>query len=150
MSCLATRVRISTSHNTSWLEVDKISSDEQACTPALFKEYVFDMKLSDFVHKRLTRDPPCFNWESDNCTWAFDTPFGFPFTYPCQRHDFGVRNYVNVRQFSTCRKIAMVFYHDMEHICNNPIYGKSNLKKWFCHATMWTYYQCARMFTCNP
>lgn len=64
-------------------------------------------------------NPTCFIWSSDNCSNSPDRPAGFNFIPPCQRHDFGSRNYKKKNQWNPVSKLRTdtQFLKDMNKVC---------------------------------
>ncbi|CAL9660866.1 hypothetical protein SUDANB15_06970 [Streptomyces sp. enrichment culture] len=84
-----------------------------------------------------------FDWTTDHCSSSPDNPFGFPFSTPCARHDFGYRNYKAMGTFDADKaRLDSAFYEDLKRVCAN--YGGAT--KTACNSTAWTYYQAVRAF----
>lgn len=84
-----------------------------------------------------------FDWSTDYCTEAPDQPFGFDFRLPCQRHDWGYRNYRAIGQFSANKaRLDDAFYFDLRRVCS--AYGGA--ARLSCDSLAWTYYQAVRQF----
>lgn len=84
-----------------------------------------------------------FDWSTDYCSSSPDNPFGFPFSTPCARHDFGYRNYKALGTFSANKsRLDSAFYEDLKRVCAN--YGGAT--KSACSSTAWTYYQAVKAF----
>ncbi|EAU35385.1 hypothetical protein ATEG_03583 [Aspergillus terreus NIH2624] len=66
---------------------------QNECTAATTDELIFKTDIEAFSAAREAREPPCFDWSSDDCTMAPDMPAGFNFEPSCRRHDFGYRNF---------------------------------------------------------
>lgn len=78
---------------------------------------IFNTSIRDFeaARQRAIQKGPSkeskLNWESDNCTKSPDSPFGYDFSAPCRRHDFGYRN-MNLQgrlSVENCHRIDDVF-----------------------------------------
>ncbi|MGF7238506.1 MAG: phospholipase [Frankia sp.] len=82
-----------------------------------------------------------FDWNTDYCTDSPDRPFGFDFTLPCARHDFGHRNYAALGQFTANKaRIDTGFYDDMVAVCAH--YGQ--FRAVVCRGVALTYYEAVR------
>jgi hypothetical protein len=81
-----------------------------------------------------------FDWSSDGCTRAPDTPAGFDFADACRHHDFGYRNYRH--DLARHReRIDEVFRADLRRICD----GHRLLAQPFCNGIAFTYYEAVRL-----
>jgi hypothetical protein len=59
-----------------------------------------------------------FDWSTDYCSASPDQPLGFDFRLPCQRHDFGYRNYHAANTFATNKaRLDNAFHADMRRRC---------------------------------
>jgi hypothetical protein len=84
-----------------------------------------------------------FDWSTDYCSSSPDNPLGFDFRRPCQRHDFGYRNYKAMSQFSANKsRIDSSFYADMQRVCDRYSSGPQAA----CDSVAWTYYQAVKVF----
>lgn len=84
-----------------------------------------------------------FDWSTDYCSASPDRPLGFDFRPPCQRHDFGYRNFKALGAFSGNKsRIDSSFYSDMLRVCARY----SGIAKASCSSTAWTYYQAVKAF----
>lgn len=84
-----------------------------------------------------------FDWSTDYCSSSPDNPFGFPFSMPCARHDFGYRNYKAAGTLSANKsRLDSAFYEDLKRVCA----AYSGGTKTSCSSTAWTYYQAVRAF----
>ena len=82
-----------------------------------------------------------FDWSTDYCSSSPDRPLGFDFRLPCQRHDFGYRNFKRLNAFPANKaRIDDAFYYDMKQVCAR--YTARNT----CLSTAWTYYQAVKRF----
>ncbi|MFC4067328.1 phospholipase [Actinoplanes subglobosus] len=81
-----------------------------------------------------------FDWSSDVCTHAPDTPAGFDFGDACRHHDFGYRNYADDLARHKAR-IDEVFRADLRRICDgHRLYAQP-----FCNGIAFTYYEAIRL-----
>ncbi|KAL2157083.1 hypothetical protein VTH06DRAFT_7039 [Thermothelomyces fergusii] len=105
-------------------------------------QYLFQISLPAFTAKRNARDPPSLIWDSDNCSWSPDNPFGFPFEPGCHRHDFGYRNYKAQNRFTDSAKLSIDnnFKSDLYYQCES-VSAKS-----VCRALADVYYAAVRAF----
>jgi hypothetical protein len=78
--------------NTNALLASSNSKRQKECTAATMDHLIFSTDIEAFSAAREAREPPCFDWSSDDCTMAPDMPVGFNFEPSCRRHDFGYRN----------------------------------------------------------
>lgn len=70
-------------------------------------------------------------------------PFGFDYRLPCQRHDWGYRNFHALGVFSANKaRMDWAFYVDMRAVCARYRFSLRTL----CDATAWTYYEAVRLF----
>ncbi|MFI1330980.1 phospholipase A2 [Streptomyces sp. NPDC020845] len=77
---------------------------------------------------------------------APDKPGGFNFKGPCQRHDFGYRNYKKLNAFTGAHRerIDLAFLQDMRRICNvQP--GFYERQRAGCRKTANAYYNTVRL-----
>jgi len=82
-----------------------------------------------------------FDWSTDYCSSSPDQPLGFDFRLPCQRHDFGYRNFKRLNAFPANKsRIDDAFYFDMKQVCAR--YSARTT----CLSTAWTYYQAVKRF----
>ncbi len=82
-----------------------------------------------------------FDWSTDYCSASPDRPLGFDFRLPCQRHDFGYRNFKRLNAFPANKsRIDDAFYYDLKQACAR--YAARNT----CLSTAWTYYQAVKRF----
>jgi hypothetical protein len=81
-----------------------------------------------------------FDWSSDLCSLAPDTPLGFDFSNACRHHDFGYRNYR--ADFARHKdRIDEVFRADLRRICDSrPLMAQP-----FCNSIAFTYYEAVRL-----
>jgi hypothetical protein len=81
-----------------------------------------------------------FDWSSDLCSRAPDTPLGFDFGNACRHHDFGYRNYR--ADFSRHKeRIDEVFRADLRRVCD----GHRLMAQPFCNSIAFTYYEAVRL-----
>ncbi|WP_239170562.1 phospholipase [Actinoplanes xinjiangensis] len=80
-----------------------------------------------------------FDWSSDVCTRAPDTPVGFDFADACRHHDFGYRNYRHDLARHKDR-IDEVFRADLRRVCD----ARHMLAQPFCNGIAFTYYETVR------
>ncbi|SDT76063.1 phospholipase [Actinoplanes derwentensis] len=81
-----------------------------------------------------------FDWSTDLCTRAPETPLGFDFSDACRHHDFGYRNYRTT--FAQHKKrIDEVFRADLRRICD----ARRLAAQPFCNATAFTYFEAVRL-----
>ncbi|PHH85322.1 hypothetical protein CDD83_591 [Cordyceps sp. RAO-2017] len=90
----------------------------------------YEWSLQDFItlrdgrnyRRRLRRDYPDLNWESDGCTVVPDEPGGFKFGPACERHDFCYRNLKGQRRFysGVRRSVDRGFDTDLGFTCSTP------------------------------
>jgi hypothetical protein len=84
-----------------------------------------------------------FDWSTDYCSSSPDQPLGFDFRLPCQRHDFGYRNYKAVGAFPANKsRIDGSFYYDMKAKCATY----NVFVRPACTSLAWTYYQAVVVF----
>ncbi|MDG6102412.1 phospholipase [Dactylosporangium aurantiacum] len=84
-----------------------------------------------------------FDWSTDYCSTSPDQPLGFDFRLPCQRHDFGYRNYKAVGQFPANKsRIDDAFYRDLKAKCATY----NAFVRPACTSLAWTYYQAVAAF----
>jgi hypothetical protein len=82
-----------------------------------------------------------FDWSTDYCSSSPDQPLGFDFRLPCQRHDFGYRNFKRLNVFPANKsRIDDAFYYDMKQVCARYTARTT------CLSTAWTYYQAVKRF----
>jgi hypothetical protein len=82
-----------------------------------------------------------FDWSTDYCSASPDQPFGFDFRLPCQRHNFGYRNFKRLNAFPANKpRIDDSFYYDMKQVCARYSARAA------CLSTAWTYYQAVKRF----
>ncbi|MEU4618681.1 phospholipase [Actinoplanes sp. NPDC023801] len=81
-----------------------------------------------------------FDWSSDLCSRAPDTPLGFDFGNACRHHDFGYRNYRT--DFARHKdRIDEVFRADLRRVCDaRPLMAQP-----FCNSIAFTYYEAVRL-----
>ncbi|MFD8384997.1 phospholipase [Streptomyces sp. NPDC059679] len=92
------------------------------------------------------KNPYRFDWSTDYCSGSPDKPGGFNFKGPCQRHDFGYRNYKKLNAFTGAHKerIDLAFLQDMRRICAiQPGFYES--QRVGCRRTANTYYNTVRL-----
>ncbi|GIE80145.1 hypothetical protein Aph02nite_60950 [Actinoplanes philippinensis] len=80
-----------------------------------------------------------FDWSSDVCTRAPDTPVTFDFADACRHHDFGYRNYRTDLARNKDR-IDEVFRADLRRVCD----ARHQLAQPFCNSIAFTYYEAVR------
>jgi hypothetical protein len=81
-----------------------------------------------------------FDWSSDLCTRAPDTPIGFDFRDACRHHDFGYRNYrADLARHKD--RIDEVFRADLRRICD----ARALMAQPFCNSIAFTYYEAVRL-----
>ncbi|WP_433792287.1 phospholipase [Actinoplanes sp. CA-252034] len=80
-----------------------------------------------------------FDWSSDVCSRAPDTPIGFDFADACRHHDFGYRNYRDDLAGHKDR-IDEVFRADLRRVCD----ARHQLAQPFCNSIAFTYYEAVR------
>lgn len=84
-----------------------------------------------------------FDWSTDNCTVAPDKPLGFDFVRPCQRHDFGYRNYRAAGLFAANKaRLDSAFHADLKRRCA----GYAAALRPACLSLAWTYYEAVHLF----
>jgi hypothetical protein len=84
-----------------------------------------------------------FDWTTDYCSASPDQPLGFDFRLPCQRHDFGYRNYKAVGAFPANKpRIDDSFYYDLKARCATY----NVFVRPACVSLAWTYYQAVVAF----
>jgi hypothetical protein len=84
-----------------------------------------------------------FDWSTDYCSASPDQPLGFDFRLPCQRHDFGYRNYKAVGAFPDNKsRIDGYFYYDLKAKCATY----NVFVRPACTSLAWTYYQAVATF----
>jgi len=84
-----------------------------------------------------------FDWSTDYCSSSPDQPLGFDFRIPCQRHDFGYRNYKAVGAFPANKdRIDSYFYFDLKAKCATY----NSFVRPACLSLAWTYYQAVAAF----
>ncbi|HWS37052.1 MAG TPA: phospholipase [Actinoplanes sp.] len=86
-----------------------------------------------------------FDWSTDVCTLAPDTPFGFDFTDACRHHDFGYRNHQSTIARHK-KRIDEVFRADLRRICDARRLAAQPL----CNATAFTYFEAVRILPRTP
>jgi hypothetical protein len=90
-------------------------------------QYLFALSLDDFTSTR-AQQPHAgqLDWSSDGCSASPDTPFGYGFTHPCDRHDFGYRNYPKQERFTEENRLRIddTFKADLYHACGNALVCK--------------------------
>jgi hypothetical protein len=84
-----------------------------------------------------------FDWSTDYCSNSPDQPLGFDFRLPCQRHDFGYRNYKAMGAFDANKsRIDDSLYFDLKTKC-----GTYNVfVRPACNSLAWSYYQAVKAF----
>jgi hypothetical protein len=118
---------------------------------------LFYWPLDSFISERnwrWTHHDHTLNWSSDGCSNPFssvmnkDTPLGHHFLHPCQRHDFGYRNYKAQSRFNHDNryKIDGNFLNDMYTMCHR----ESLIDRPGCRLVANTYYSVVRMFGGRP
>ncbi|HTJ32660.1 MAG TPA: phospholipase [Dactylosporangium sp.] len=84
-----------------------------------------------------------FDWTTDYCSDSPDQPLGFDFRLPCQRHDFGYRNYKSIGAFPANKsRIDDSFYYDLKAKCATY----NAFVRPACTSLAWTYYQAVKAF----
>ena len=84
-----------------------------------------------------------FDWTTDYCTTSPDEPLGFDFRLPCQRHDWGYRNYRAIGDFDANKsRIDNAFYFDLQRVCDTY----ASWQQPACDALAWSYYQAVSVF----
>ncbi|MER7277469.1 phospholipase [Dactylosporangium sp. NPDC000244] len=84
-----------------------------------------------------------FDWTTDYCSSSPDQPLGFDFRLPCQRHDFGYRNYKAIGAFPANKgRIDDAFYFDLKAKCATY----NAFVRPACTSLAWTYYQAVSAF----
>jgi hypothetical protein len=84
-----------------------------------------------------------FDWTTDYCSSSPDQPLGFDFRLPCQRHDFGYRNYKAIGAFPANKsRIDDSFYFDLKAKCATY----NAFVRPACTSLAWTYYQAVAVF----
>ncbi|WP_433209103.1 phospholipase [Dactylosporangium sp. CS-047395] len=84
-----------------------------------------------------------FDWTTDYCSSSPDQPLGFDFRLPCQRHDFGYRNYKAIGAFPANKsRIDDSFYYDLKAKCATY----NAFVRPACTSLAWTYYQAVAAF----
>ncbi|UWZ35329.1 phospholipase [Dactylosporangium roseum] len=84
-----------------------------------------------------------FDWSTDSCSTSPDQPLGFDFRLPCQRHDFGYRNYKAIGRFPANKgRVDDSFYHDLKARCA----AYNRFVRPACTSLAWTYYQAVVAF----
>lgn len=84
-----------------------------------------------------------FDWSTNYCTASPDNPLGFNFRLPCQRHDFGYRNYRALGAFSANKaRVDNAFYADLKRVCATY----SSVLRPACYSLAWTYYSAVHVF----
>ena len=83
------------------------------------------------------------DWSTDYCSTSPDQPLGFDFRLPCQRHDFGYRNYKSIGAFPANKsRIDDSFYYDLKAKCATY----NVFVRPACTSLAWTYYQAVVAF----
>ncbi|GAA3271037.1 phospholipase [Dactylosporangium vinaceum] len=84
-----------------------------------------------------------FDWTTDYCSDSPDQPLGFDFRIPCQRHDFGYRNFKVIGTFPANKsRIDDSFYFDLKTKCATY----NAFVRPACTSLAWTYYQAVSAF----
>jgi hypothetical protein len=84
-----------------------------------------------------------FIWTTDYCTGGPERPVGFDFRLPCQRHDFGYRNYKASGDLKPNRaRLDQAFYADLKRRCATY----AIVLRPVCTVLAWTYYKAARRY----
>ncbi|MGI5237077.1 phospholipase [Dactylosporangium sp. CA-139066] len=84
-----------------------------------------------------------FDWTTDYCSDSPDQPLGFDFRLPCERHDFGYRNYKAIGAFPANKsRIDDSFYYDLKAKCATY----NAFVRPACVSLAWTYYQAVKAF----
>jgi hypothetical protein len=84
-----------------------------------------------------------FDWTTDYCSDSPDQPLGFDFRLPCQRHDFGYRNFKSIGTFPANKsRIDDSFYFDLKAKCATY----NAFVRPACTSLAWTYYQAVSVF----
>ena len=84
-----------------------------------------------------------FDWSTDYCSSSPDQPLGFDFRLPCQRHDFGYRNYKAMGAFNDNKsRLDDTFYYDLKTKCGTY----NSFVRPACLSLAWTYYQAVQAF----
>ena len=107
---------------------------------AVTDELLFSVTLPEFTRRRNARDPSYLDWLSDDCTWAPENPYGYPFKPACQRLDFGYRNYKRQIRFTVINKLRIddKFRADLYYQCDISNSGP------LCRSLADVYYRGAR------
>ncbi|GIG92131.1 phospholipase [Plantactinospora endophytica] len=83
-----------------------------------------------------------FDWTTDYCTTSPDEPFGFDFRLPCQRHDFGYRNFTALGVLDAHKdRLDDAFHVDLRAVCD----GYGGLQRSACRGLARTYYEAVRL-----
>jgi len=107
---------------------------------------LFQFSMQSFLDARKYHDP-LFDWSSDGCSDSPDNPEGFNFLPPCERHDFGYRNYKKQGRFTEPNraKIDANFKKDMYNVCA-AYHGLESFLGVECRRIADTYYLAVREF----
>jgi hypothetical protein len=103
-------------------------------------DYSFSKSLSQFESIRNGRPyADQLDWSSDACSWSPDKPFGFDFTAPCHRHDFGYRNNKRQARWNADKKLQIdnKFKSDMYTICGGNIACKGTANIYYAAVRKW-------------
>ncbi|GHF55033.1 hypothetical protein GCM10010218_40490 [Streptomyces mashuensis] len=92
------------------------------------------------------KDPYKFNWNSDGCTNASDSPLGFHFGFACRHHDFGYRNYKAMNAFTegAKKRVDDTFLDDMQFVCRTQWGPIPQTQRDACLVVAKKYYQAVR------
>ncbi|UKY54849.1 phospholipase [Streptomyces inhibens] len=89
-----------------------------------------------------------FDWSTDGCSNAPDSPGGFHFYSACMRHDFGYRNFKKLHAFSKGNKshVDKTFLDDMQHVCKRQWGPYPDFQRKGCLKVAKKYYQAVVTF----
>jgi hypothetical protein len=102
--------------------------------------YLYEVSLDSFLQIKAEKPyDDQLDWSDDGCSYSPDEPLGYEFKEPCQRHDFGYRNYKAQSRFSEDNRLRIDdnFRDDMYGTCD----GDSN-----CESAADVYYWAVRQF----
>ncbi|KAB8077245.1 prokaryotic phospholipase A2-domain-containing protein [Aspergillus leporis] len=129
--------------NTNALLASSNPKRQNECTAATTDELIFKTNIEAFSAAREAREPPCFDWSSDDCTMAPDMPVGFNFEPSCRRHDFGYRNVGAQERLTEAlrKRIDDVFKRDLYNECGRQSGFSQVWRRIMCLTVAEVYYR---------
>ncbi|KAH6869500.1 secretory phospholipase A2 [Thelonectria olida] len=120
---------------------------QDRCTAAEFDRLLFQVDMDTFSRARDARNPPCFDWSSNECSWSPDMPAGFNFIPSCRRHDFGYQNAKREERLTEAMRLRIddAFKMDLYNECGKFRGVTELLRRMFCMGIADIYYNAVRL-----